>query len=108
MKRTKVNKELPGLGHFYTKIVIKSFIWAVVVAQLVKRLLPTPDVPSSNPVNIYIDRLPTVNWIEKDGKKEKVPIMAHLKKHYFVKKWPLFHLFSVFSNKQYNFYCKSM
>ena len=43
----------------------------MVVAQLVKRLLPTPDVPSSNPVNIYIDRLPSVNWIEKDGKKEK-------------------------------------
>ena len=37
---------------------VASIVWAVVVAQLVERLLPTPEVRSSNPVigkKIYIE-----------------------------------------------------
>ena len=59
--------------------------WAVVVAQLVERLLPIPEVRGSNPVigkNLFI------YWtfvycqlsIEKTKIKKKRPGMAHLKK----------------------------
>ena len=41
--------------------------WAVVLAQLVERLLPKPEVRSSNPVisKIYIEHLFAVKCIEK-------------------------------------------
>ena len=46
--------------------------WEVVVAQLVKRLLPTPEVCSSNLVisKIYIEHWFTVNSIEKTKKRK--------------------------------------
>ena len=44
---------------------------AVVVAQLVKRLLPTPEIRGSNP-NIGKFYLPIVNLNRKDENKEKV------------------------------------
>ena len=50
----------------------------VVVAQLVERLLPIPEVRGSNPVigkNLY--RTFTVNCIEKTKIKKKRPGMAH-------------------------------
>ena len=45
---------------------------AVVVAQLVKRLLPTPEIRGSNP-NIGKFYLPIVNLNRKDENKEKEP-----------------------------------
>ena len=47
--------------------------WVVVVAQLVERLLPTPEVRGSNPVifKIYIEHLFAVNCIEKTKIKKK-------------------------------------
>ena len=51
---------------------------AVVVPQLVERLLPNPEVPGSNLViskNLY--RTFTVNSIEKAKIKKKRPGMAH-------------------------------
>ena len=57
-------------------------IWcrAVVVAQLVERLLPIPEVRGSNPVisKIYIEHF-TVNCIEKTKIKKKRPELVHLK-----------------------------
>ena len=44
---------------------------AMVVAQLVKRLLPTPEIRGSNP-NIGKFYLPIVNLNRKDENKEKV------------------------------------
>ena len=66
-----------------------SLSWAVVVAQLVERLLPTPEVRGSNPVIgklLYwiFNYLPTVNCIERTKIKKKRPGMAHLKKYVFV------------------------
>ena len=63
--------------------------WAVVMAQLVERLLTTPEVRSSNPVidkNVYWTF--TVNWIEKMKMKKKRPGLAHffLKKTWFQKR----------------------
>ena len=55
----------------------------MVVAQLVERLLPIPEVRSSNPVigkNLYWTF--AVNCIEKTKIKKKRPGMAHLKKEY--------------------------
>ena len=52
-----------------------------VVAQLVERLLPIPEVRSSNPVigkNIYLTF--TINCIEKTKIKMKRPDMAHFLK----------------------------
>ena len=52
----------------------------MVVAQLVERLLPIPEVHGSNPVigkNLYLTI--TVNCIEKSKIKKKRPGMAHLK-----------------------------
>ena len=53
---------------------------AVVVAQLVERLLPISDVRRLNPIinKIYIEHLFTVNCIEKTKKKTR-PGMAYLK-----------------------------
>ena len=54
---------------------------AVVVAQLVERLLPVPEVCGSNPVTgkkIYGTF--TVNCIKKTKIKKKVPGMAHFLK----------------------------
>ena len=48
---------------------------AVVVAQLIERALPIPEVCGSNPVigkNLYIEHLFTVNCIEKMKIKKKV------------------------------------
>ena len=57
--------------------------WEVVVAQLVERLLPIPEVRSSNPVIgknlLNICLLSTVYW-KDEKKKKKRPGMAHLKK----------------------------
>ena len=57
----------------------------VVVAQLVERLLPIPEVRSSNPVigKIYIEHfvyLFTINSIEKTKINKKRPGRAHFKK----------------------------
>ena len=43
----KINKKIP------------KDIGVVVVAQLVERLLPTPEVPDSNPVigNVYLEKM---------------------------------------------------
>ena len=43
----KINKKIP------------TDIGVVVVAQLVERLLPTPEVPDSNPVigNVYLEKM---------------------------------------------------
>ena len=56
----------------------KQKVWAVVVTQLVDRLLPTPEVHRSNPVigNFYIEHLFTINYIEKTKIKKKRPEMA--------------------------------
>ena len=62
---------LPGYGK-------KNYFMAVVVPQLVERLLPNPEVPGSNLViskNLY--RTFTVNSIEKAKIKKKRPGMAH-------------------------------
>ena len=50
---------------------------AVVVAQLVERSLPIPEVHGLNPVisKIYIEHLFTVNCIEKTKIKKKRPIL---------------------------------
>ena len=47
--------------------------WAVVVAQLVERSLPTPEVCGSNPATaiFYIKHLFPVNCIEKTKIKKK-------------------------------------
>ena len=54
--------------------------WAVVVAQLVERLLAISKVRGSNLVigKIYIEHLFTVNCIEKTKIKKKRPEMAHM------------------------------
>ena len=57
----------------------------VVVAQLVERSLPIPEVRGSNPVigknYLYIEHLFTVNCVLKRRKiKKKRPGMAHFKK----------------------------
>ena len=54
------------------------------MAQLVERLLPTPEVRGSNPVIgklLYwiFNYLPTVNCIERTKIKKKRPGMVHLK-----------------------------
>ena len=45
--------------------MLKNFQMAVVVAQLAKRSLPTPEVPGSNPIisKIYIDKWITLKLI---------------------------------------------
>ena len=53
---------------------------AVVVAQLIERALPIPEVCGSNPVigkNLYIEHLLIVNCIEKTKINKKRPGMAH-------------------------------
>ena len=58
-----------------------NMLGEVVVAQLVERSLPIPEVRGSNPVigkNLY--RTFTVNCIEKTKIKKKRPGMAHFKK----------------------------
>ena len=59
------------------------FIRAVVVAQLVERLLPIPGVLGSNSAieNFFIEHLFTVNCIEKTKIKKKRPGMAHFLKN---------------------------
>ena len=52
--------------------------WAVFVAQMVERSLPTPEIRSSNPVISII--LSSNCLIEKMKIKKKRPGMAHLKK----------------------------
>ena len=53
----------------------------MVVAQLVERPFPIPEVHGSNRVidKIYIEHLFTVNCIEKTKIKKKRPGMAHLR-----------------------------
>ena len=61
---------------------IKKYIGrAVVVAQLVKRSLPTPEVHVSNPVIGKV--LIIINCIEKTKIKKKRPRMAHFLKKNF-------------------------
>ena len=66
----------------HTVLKVRFQYWAVVVvAESVERLLPIPEVCSSNPVigkNIYWAF--TVNCIEKMKIKKKKPRMAHFKK----------------------------
>ena len=60
----------------------------MVVAQLVERSLPTPEVRGSNPVigKLLSDIcLFAVNCVEKTKIKKKRPRMAHLKKK--IKVW---------------------
>ena len=45
--------------------------WALGVAQLVERSLPTTDDFGSNPANFYFEHLFTVNCKEKTENKEK-------------------------------------
>ena len=52
-------------------------VWAVVVAQLVERLLPTSEVHGSNPV--ISKHLITDNCFEKTRIKKKRPRMVYLK-----------------------------
>ena len=55
---------------------------AVVVAQLVERSLPTPEVRGSIPIgDINIDQYSTNCNLEKTKIKKKRPGMAHLKKN---------------------------
>ena len=93
----------------------------MVVAKLVERLLPIPEVSVSNPVfgKIYVEHLFTVNCIEKTKIKKKYAGNGPFKKIIkfvegiffegnliFFKNGPTpasFCLFSIFSNKQYNF-----
>ena len=56
----------------FDDVKVSLYNWAVVVAQLVERLLPIPEVHSSNPVigknlfiYIYIEHLLTVNCVLK-------------------------------------------
>ena len=61
----------------------KYFIKSVVVAQLVERLLPIPEVRGSNPVIgknlfIYLTFVYCQLCIEKTKIKKKRPGMAHL------------------------------
>ena len=54
--------------------------WAVVVAQLVEQLLPTPDIRGSNP---DIGKILSTNCtLEKTKIKKKRPGMAYLQKSY--------------------------
>ena len=56
----------------------------MVVAQLVERSLPTPEVRSSNPViGIKLYLMFAANCIEKTKIKKKRPQMAHLKKLWY-------------------------
>ena len=59
--------------------LLRTFNWAVVVAQLVERMLSIPEVRGSNPFigKIYIEQLFTVNCVEKTKIKKKMPEMAH-------------------------------
>ena len=55
---------------------------AVVVAQMVKRSLPAPELRGSNPVIgklLYIERLFTFNCVEKTKIKKKKQGMAHFR-----------------------------
>ena len=59
----------------------RSMTWALVVAQLVERSLPTPEVCGSYPVTskfLYwtFNCLPTVNCIENTKIKKKRPGMV--------------------------------
>ena len=56
----------------------RASFWALVVAQLVERLLPTPEIRGSNPDIIKI--VYTNCTIEKTKIKKKRPGMGHLKK----------------------------
>ena len=55
------------------------FCWAVVVAQLVERSLPTPEIRGSNP---DIGKILSTNCtLEKIKLKKKRPGMAHIVKY---------------------------
>ena len=69
--------DLQDLGSNPTKSGRRK-VWAVVVAQLVERSLPTPDVRGSNP---DIGKVLSTNCtLEKTKIKKKRPGMAHLLK----------------------------
>ena len=58
---------------------ISHAIRAVVVAQLVERSLPTPEVRGSIPIgDINIDQYSTNCYLEETKIKKKRPGMAHL------------------------------
>ena len=61
--------------------------WALVVAQLVERLLKIPEVRGSNPVigKIYIEHLFAVNCIENTKIKKKRPGMVHFQRSWIWK-----------------------
>ena len=57
--------------------------WAVVVAQLVKRSLPTPEVRGSNPVigkKFYRTFVYRLSIVLKDEKRKKRPVMTQIEK----------------------------
>ena len=62
-----------------TGLTGEAFLRAVVVAQMVERSIPTPEVHGSNPVvgKLYITYTYTVNCIEKTKIMKKRPGMAH-------------------------------
>ena len=68
VEKTKINKKDAGIGPFFLKKNKDG--WAVIVAQLVERLLETPEVRCSNPVigKINIEQCQQY-W--KDENKEK-------------------------------------
>ena len=77
MKKTQCIADLT-ICVFSTEGPKTSSIGAVVVAQLVERLLPTPEICGSNP---DIGKTLTSNCkLEKTKIKKKRPGMAHLKK----------------------------
>ena len=69
-----------------------KIVWTVVVAQLVERSLPTPEIRSSNPVIVKILYVPTIKCIEKKKIKEKWPRMSQL---FFLKMIKIFFIFGV-------------
>ena len=92
LTRVRVREHFsPHNSHYYE---IRDFnnniqlYWAVVVAQLVERSLPIPEVHGSNPViskNLYWTF--TANFIEKMTIRNKRLGMAH-----FFKKHSIYHL----------------
>ena len=82
----------PMAANYQTNLLRSLLLqWAVVVAQLVERSLPIPDVRGSNPV---ISKNLFIHWtlvycqlcIEKTKIKEKRPGMAHFLKKQKIKK----------------------
>ena len=75
-----INNRYHGTNIIKLSLATISYSCTVVVAQLVERSLPIPEVHGSNPVirkNLY--RTFTVNCIEKTKIKKKTPKMSLFK-----------------------------